>query len=314
MSFYCYNDHYTTGSIFLYTWKTGLKLSGWTVPRSSDGTTYNTSGDQITSGSSGTNGLANNRAWFVLRSPSIDGYQRELCIQRSTASNAQWRIKYSFSSGFTGGSPSATQVPSATDEQIILGAGTDASPTFTSILGTDNTYRGIIIIGDSSENYVNYWTSIPSGTISPAGTFIFEIIEQYSKAPQDIERILIGCNTTLLNANNLSNESVGLYTWYKKNLSGESFVLTPMLSLFAGGFFYSGLGSYPINNKEIYLPNIYGRRTALGGNTGIKGIGKYIKTSTNNLSSTSTYDYLSTRDIIKLGSYIFPWDGSVIRV
>ena len=121
----------------MYTFKELLKTAGWTVPSSSDGTTYNSSGDQITSGASGAGGLANNSAWFRLRDP---GGVKEITIQRGTL-NTYYRIKYSFLAKFSGGSPSATQTPSATDEFLMLGTGTDAAPGYTATLGTDGTYR-----------------------------------------------------------------------------------------------------------------------------------------------------------------------------
>ena len=68
--------------------------------------------------------MANTSAWFRISNP--DGV--EYVCQRGI-NNLQWRVKVSPTVGFTGGSPGATQVPSATDEGIVLGGGTDASPS-----------------------------------------------------------------------------------------------------------------------------------------------------------------------------------------
>lgn len=128
----------------IFTLKGVMKSAGWTVPKSSDGSTYNSSGDQITLAGSGAGGMDNARAWFVIQMP---GSSRSFCLQRTSSTGAntsyQWRVKYSKAAGFSGGSPSATQVPSASDERVLLGAGTDASPTFASFvyLGTDGAYR-----------------------------------------------------------------------------------------------------------------------------------------------------------------------------
>ena len=96
MTFSFSTDIVGTGANFVYQFKTLLKSVGWTVNRSSDSSTYNSSGDQISSGSSGAGGLANTNAWFIISHP-LSGSQRSFCFQRGST-NSLWRIKYSFSS------------------------------------------------------------------------------------------------------------------------------------------------------------------------------------------------------------------------
>lgn len=105
----------------MYQLKELLKTAGWTVQSSSDGTTYNASGDQITSGGSGAGGMANTNAWFRIRSPA-GASNPEFTVQRGTG-NTAWRVKFSQSNAFTGGSPGATQTPSATNERVDFGGG-----------------------------------------------------------------------------------------------------------------------------------------------------------------------------------------------
>lgn len=81
-----------TGSQAIFNLKELLKSAGYQVLSSSDGTTYNSTGDQISSGSSGANGMANNRAWFRIR--SVDGIN-EWVFQRDS-SNTSWRIICNF--------------------------------------------------------------------------------------------------------------------------------------------------------------------------------------------------------------------------
>ena len=128
-----------TGAQAMYELKGLLKLAGWSVLSSSDGTTYNAAGDQISNGGAGANGMANNSAWFRIRSPAGAGAV-SFTFQRGTTNQA-WRIKRSRTAGFTGGSPGATQTPSATDEGIMTGGGTDAAPTYVNLQTTDGTYR-----------------------------------------------------------------------------------------------------------------------------------------------------------------------------
>lgn len=314
MSLYTYFEFNSTGSIHVYKWKEYLKTVGWIVSKSSDGTTYNASGDIINSGASGGAGLANSRAWMVLTSPSIDGYQRQLCIQKSTSGNLNWRIKYSFSAGFSGGSPSATQTPSATDEQILLGGGTDASPTFGTLLDTDANYRSLFIIGDANHNYVNYFLCISIGTDTDTYGWVMESFDDTYKINVDGERFTLGSgnNFTTTGAFGVTTAP---FSWYKKNLVGESFVRTPWTypaATVSGTTSFNLLGSQEVSKKEILLPIITGRRSALGGNTGFRGILKYIKFSTVSRSSLTTITYNTNMDYIIIGNLAFPWNGSSI--
>lgn len=140
-----------TGSVAAFTFKEMLKVTvGYTHVRSSDGTTMSTVTDQIASGASGAGGFANTNAYWIGQDPA--GHQ--VCMQRGTT-NIAWRVKLSHSTHFTGGSPSATVTPSATDEIVRRGGGTDASPTFTNIFGTDGTYH-LHCGGDSAAPY-HWW-------------------------------------------------------------------------------------------------------------------------------------------------------------
>jgi hypothetical protein len=119
------NQSPATGSLAMWNFVAALIAQGWTKLADSDGTTYSNVGTQVTGGNAGAHGLGNQYAWVVLRDPSGAG-GREYCIQNTFSNNLYWRIKYSQSAGFVGGAPSATQVPSATDETVPFGSGTDA--------------------------------------------------------------------------------------------------------------------------------------------------------------------------------------------
>ena len=136
-----------TGAKAIWAWIATLKAAGWTQADSSDGTTR--AAGQVTGGGTSTNGLGNSNAWVRLQMPTQNGVVREITIQRGTT-DLVWRLKYSFAAGFTGGSPSASVTPSATDERILHGSGTDASPTFATLMPTNATYRFAAYAGDSS--------------------------------------------------------------------------------------------------------------------------------------------------------------------
>lgn len=157
------SDHSTpaTSCVAMHKLRTRLVAASWTVPKDSDATTYSSSGAQCTSGASGAGGFGNDRAWFVVQSPG----GQQWCIQVVSAASATYRVKVSPSAGFVT-SPGATVTPSASDELVIHGAGTDASPTGATLFGTDGTYR-LEVETDSS---LNGWTLQTFTTGASGGT------------------------------------------------------------------------------------------------------------------------------------------------
>ena len=125
-----------TSCVAMYALRAALIAGGYTCPKDSDATTYSSSGAQVTSGASGAGGLGNNLAWMVLASPG----GQQWCIQVVSVASQTYRVKVSPSAGFVT-SPGATVTPSASDELVIHGAGTDASPTGATLFGTDGSYR-----------------------------------------------------------------------------------------------------------------------------------------------------------------------------
>lgn len=125
----------TAGGRSFFDFKEGLKQGGWTVESSGDGLAlFSAVGDVITVRGTGAGGV-NIRAWLRLQGHS--GF--EIIMQMGdgsvagSASEIDIRIKLSAADGFVGGSPSAIQTPSATDEFVIRGGTNDAAPTFNRI-------------------------------------------------------------------------------------------------------------------------------------------------------------------------------------
>jgi len=128
---------------------------GWSVMASGDGASaYGASSDVITA-DSGANSFANytsgsSSAWIRLR---MTGSTRELLIIRGTNSTT-WTVKYSLL-GFSGGSPSATAAPTATDQQTVYTAATQIFPA-------DGTYQLSIV----AENAAPYYSAASFKVIS----------------------------------------------------------------------------------------------------------------------------------------------------
>lgn len=118
-----------SGTAAIYSLITRLCAAGWLVKAWSDATTL-TSGVSLSSNpygsaSSGAGNLGNTSAWF--RIASADG-SREWLFQRGSADQT-WTISRS-KAGFTGGTPNATTVGTASDATALFSAA-QAFPTST---------------------------------------------------------------------------------------------------------------------------------------------------------------------------------------
>lgn len=122
-----------------------LAGAGWLYMESGDGLSSFGAGKVFTNfTASAANSWNNSKAWVRMQDP---GGTKEFVFQTGPgtggAIDRTVRFKYSPGAKFVSGSPSATVAPSATDEKMVLGSGTDAS--FTSLLWHN--------------------TSVPSGTV-----------------------------------------------------------------------------------------------------------------------------------------------------
>lgn len=165
-----------------------LVAAGWRKIADSDGTTYSATGAQVTGAGSGAHGLANVSAWVRLTDPANG---REWCFQRIAAGGATgstWRIKVSPLAKFTGGTPGATQVASASDEKVLWGGGTDGSPTGAALstinaagyrqnIGCDaaapySFYSSFLATGGASQSGLIYQDGMLAGSYPPAGNAV----------------------------------------------------------------------------------------------------------------------------------------------
>ena len=311
----------STGSVAIYELKERLKSAGWTVLSSSDGTTYNSGGDQITGGGSGANGMANTNAWFRIRDP---GGVASFIFQRGTT-NVLWRIKYSRSAGFTGGSPSATQTPSATDENTFWGGGTDASPTFGTLFSTDGTYRWNV--GADNAAPYGWWAgSFPIGGGNPLTALVYEPVTgaeatDSSKYVFYIASSTAGASPFLYAAGGLSTEAFASNTHaiygYVPSAGTGAFTTFPALALYVanGGTVVAptGLGTNPITTKDESFPIVFARRAAFPPSA-YKGVSTLMKWCGTTRATGDTLTVSTSRDRIVYRDVSLPWDGTVPTV
>ncbi len=306
------NQSPATGSEAIFLLKARLKTNGWTVPASSDGTTYNSSGDQITVAGSGAGGMANNSAWFRIQAP--DGI-RELTFQRGSGGNTSWRMKYSASAKFTGGSPSATQTPQATDQQPIMGAGTDASPTFAGLFGVDASYR-LQIGSDNAASFGFYLVCYPNGGwVSTNGLSVILFDPVTNADSLDVDQVVIytglASDSGVFGTGHYASSGSGPKGYLKKGMVGEGFVAIPATYYRSSGDVVpSGIVSNPHSGKDDEFPVPYIRATNQGLPAGWKGLSSMVRWRGTDRSLGSTLSVNGPKDRWVVNKASLPWDGT----
>jgi hypothetical protein len=288
-----------------------LKTAGWTQQDSSDGTTR--AAAQVTSGASGAGGLANNSAWVRLQDPAGT---REFTIQRSTASNLQWRVKYSQSAKFTGGSPSATQTPSATDETLIVGGGSDAVPSFVQWFTTDNTYRGQYCANNASPYGSYHVAYTPAGTVN--GVFVMDPLIGTDSADTDLYAFIRLYQTTAAYTNLYSELATAGTTTGILGFLSSSYVAVAAAVVYnqqVGHVYFpdsgaGGVGTNPFSTKDEGFPLIYCRRSTLTAPTGWKGISTMVRWNGKVRTLGDRFTVSTANDWWSVNDIRLPWDGS----
>lgn len=303
----------TTAAVAMYELKERLKTAGWTVRASSDATTYNSTGDQITSGATGAGGFGNTNAWFRIQRP--DGVAEFTFQKGSTA--ATIRIKYSYAAKFTGGSPGATQTPSATDETVVWGGGTDASPTYATAFSSDNTYRWNV--GADSATPYGWWAgSFTNGGSNPNAAMIYDPLTGTEPTDGHIHLFYISISNSLLTT------GMSVESWSSGTFKAISTVpaVTPATVLDWTALTYNSGASLtipnsqptnPLSSKDEVIPIIWARRVGIA-TPGYKGVGSLMRWTGTSRTTGSTLTYNTTRDRIIYGHVSLPWDGSVPTV
>lgn len=302
----------TNGTEVVYRLKTLLKIAGWTVKSSSDGTTFDSSTDIITGFSSGSNGLGNTSAWFRI-TDAANG--RELCFQRGTT-NIAWRIKYSATSKFTSGG-NATTMSTATDEQYILGT----SGATASWMNTDNTYRW-----NAGADGYSFWSAgLPMNKTTSqnfsAVMFLDKLVDgSYNVLDEDPAIIYArGPTTVAFAASSITSDSSSSAPqgWILKGFTGAGFVpINPLKYQYVSSIVIpNNAGVDPFSGAEYNFDVAYGRAfhntNGITPPSGFKGMSSLIKW---NGTLKLNYQVLSingARDRICFGDLNFPWNGSV---
>jgi len=315
-----------TGTLCMWQFFAALIAAGWTKVADSDGTTYSSSGAAVSSGASGAGGLANSGAWVRLRSP--DGL-REFVWQRGTT-DLVWRMLRACSQDgnaglyFTGGSPGATRVPTATNQHLLLGGGTDASPTYANFFTTNNTYNFCGWVNNAAP-YDWLFNARPTGGGTPTsnipGTLACEDpCAEGDTGDRDPFVTHVWCTgQSALQSTPMATES-GTATTFAiwgsiiSATPGTSFVTWHVPSQYlpsVGSVLWPNNGStQPITGNHPGIPLWYQRRGALS-TPGIKGRSTLFRWNTVGKNNPDVITVSSTRDRVCLGHCNTFWDGTV---
>jgi hypothetical protein len=319
-----------TGAETIFRLKAALKTAGWTVTMSSDGTTYNATGDQITTATTGAGGMNNARAWFVIQSPGTPTRQLSFQRQSTTGANSAhlWRVKYSATAGFTGGSPAATVVSSATDEKVLSGGGTDASPTFTQILSTtDGSYRMNVAAGGSSELYGFYLITNTTGAATLTYGIYVDPMETATYPALDVDPCVVCVagsanqvfSSTVINVTTQTTIIQGYaYSWLKRGLSGEAFVNVGFSNYATDSsavVFPLAGGQNAHTGYDDLLPLVWMRPAVRTAPTGYKGVSKQFKLVSTSRANGDTLSVVTSKDYLLASSnaapsFALPWNGT----
>lgn len=291
------------GSVAVYQLKEFLKTHGWEVLSSSDGTTYNAAGDQITAAGSGAGGMANNAAWFRIRNGSAGA--PELTWQRST--NLNWRVKFSQLAGFVGGAPGATQTPSATDEAIVVGSGSDAAPGYAALLSTDNTYH--FLVGAEASGQRRLWcVTYDISGLALRNTLVLDRVAHAT--PTDTGLYVVG-HVQGLTPSTFGVDTSGGALWTTRPSATAGAPLR-CSACFIGnntGPLPGVTSANPITARDELTPVVYARRSNHA-NGFYKGVSTMLKWTGVPRANCDTLSLDSARDHIVFPLIALPWDGS----
>jgi hypothetical protein len=242
---------------------------------SSDGSTYNATGDQITSSSSGAGGMDNASAWYRITDP---GSVREYLFQRVSA-HYSWIWQYSALDKFSGGTPDATTLPTATDSQGLARNSASAQ----TMLATSN-FNAVCHISaqDTAVNGVYAWycTTI---VLDDIPNELFMCCEPIGSTSGDADPCVhYGSDDKVISTTVGSTAATStdhFKCWMDMNGGGDEWQGVSALSFYSGSTSVAPYqancnianGQYPI------FPIVFNRHTSTGSVSGFKGISTYLK-------------------------------------
>jgi hypothetical protein len=248
------------------------------------------------------------------------GGGEEWCVQRGS-SNQAWRIKVSRAAGFTGGSPSATQVPTATDEQVFMGSGTDASPTGYTFLYTDGLYYSTFGIDTTAPRRLWWECHVVAGSTLCSLLFRDVLVPTEPSDADVFIRGFAGSGVSNISASTLASAATGTPTsapYYMGYVptAGTPTTVThiPMTqdSVTSTPTFPGNTGTLLISGKDLLLAPRYQRASSLGAPVLLKGDSTLFAFCGANRGNGDLLSVASAGDRVCFSLLTMPWNNTVV--
>lgn len=288
---------------YLYNLKTALLASGgWTLHGSSNGTSFD-----ITGGTDYWSSAANinhNKAWIRLRSLNSS----EIVFQTDASTGLRW--KYSKGAQFSGGSPSATQVPSAADEVVVCGSGTDGSPGFDAVFGGSLGIQQVYVDGTSAPPMF-YSLGYNSGGGNPTHSIVCDVAANPESGDGELYVMWARSSVCMKSGTLCDPLSAGCpRSWLYAELGGSAgFVTTPMLAMADGSnaVIPNGGNTSARTGKDPTLACTYFRSSAQSAPKGYKGTSSLFRWAVVSRSTPQAGNIASANDRQLCGDLYCVW-------
>ena len=325
------NINPSTNAEFMFQLKALLLLQGWTLQGNGDVANTNTFSNDTTPPPTASDGVTDlltvaalmnfDRIWWRVRSPDNT---REILFQRGLVPE-DYRIKYSRSARFIGGTPAPNTAPSATDEVFILGGGTDASPTFAQLFGFTEGLTVGHMGADNTNGFGFYFVAYPSGTVPETAIFLDPMRPgSFPVADTDPVMVYATFDTNVLKVTGVLDGASAALGFLGPTAPGD-FVNIPLSAIERGAIrlFPGNMPVNPHNGLHETGPVLWGKEDA-GTPRGWKGVSGMLRLRGGNsaapLPNTSTLGLpgapgtfpSAQGDHIVFDDVVFPWDSITI--
>lgn len=302
-------------SIFML--KSLLKTAGWTIAACGTGT-----GGTATSGTtdllSSSVIMTSIRSWFCVRRPSATQsftFQHDATANNSTT----WRIKYSPGGFATTASQTNNTTPgpvTGSEEIILVGGGTDNSPTFAAAFAGNTPLYRTNIIADNLAPHGWWFAQWPIGGGSVASNaMVFDPMLSGSYDVLDVDPYIHYFRTTSpFQAAGLCSPINGPFGYFRRGLTGATGSIFMAQRFIQGGSAPVVVipGALPTNiytgQDEVFLIP-YARSILQGVWSGWKGFGTMMKWVGQVHNCGDTLNISTTRDHIVAGQCALSWSG-----
>jgi hypothetical protein len=248
-------------------------------------------------------------SYIGIRLPAVRGITRRLCIQvdaTGPGSGFNARVKIAWGGDYTtSGGGTATQVPAVSGEGIVLGGGTDASPTFAAWGPNtgDYIFQGLGY-SDSPMGFVALMYP-PAGSASGGAGWFFAMdpLEDSSYESGCDDVVLIKFAQATPDAASLAAE-VACFARSQLGLGGVAWSALKMLAV---GSIPGSAAAEPRTNKKPTARIRYARDTSPADSFGLSRLFRWFGPAS---SVPRTGTLLTTKDKLIIGPLCLPWDGT----